>query len=327
MAVAVSRCRLFDCWWLSTTHRGRDGSRASSASTSRFSTGGAFSLSASRHSNGGVITWARSCRLVETEHEIARKITWARSRRLVAQELRSIRISTCESIMSGIYPSWVYTPTGYLPLQPSWVYIYPLWVYTPARSVYLLSFVVFGTHCDSGRYAHLDSTIPPPLPALTRCRGAPMRTETPCGTHYLARALAAPPTSRLGSAAKALPPYSSTHPLLLPALSSRSLHFHTISFPAPPVLTPYPLTPLPLTRNPSSYSPRPLPASFSPSPPCHTPPLPHTPPPPITPPPPRTSSRMGSAAECIRGASATRRVACLIARGTRSLRVRCITSS
>ena len=42
-----------------------------------------------------------------------------------------------------------------------------------------------------------------------------MRTETPCGTHYLARALAAPPTSRLGSAAKALPPYSSTHPLLL----------------------------------------------------------------------------------------------------------------
>ena len=62
-----------------------------------------------------------------------------------------------------------------------------------------------------------------------------MRTETPCGTHYLARALAAPPTSRLGSAAKALPPYSSTHPLLLPALSSKSLHFHTISFPAPPL--------------------------------------------------------------------------------------------
>ena len=138
MAVAVSRCRLFDCWWLSTTHRGRDGSRASSASTSRFSTGGAFSLSASRHSNGGVITWARSCRLVETEHEIARKITWARSRRLVAQELRSIRIVTCESIMSGIYPSWVYTPTGYLPLQPSWVYIYPLWVYTRTQSVLIV---------------------------------------------------------------------------------------------------------------------------------------------------------------------------------------------
>lgn len=110
-----------------------------------------------------------------------------------------------------------------------------------------------------------------------------MRTETPCGTHYLARALAAPPTSRLGSAAKALPPYSSTHPLLLPALSSKSLHFHTISFPAPPVLTPYPLTPLPLTPPPTPPAPYPPP---SPPPPPAIPPPFLIPPPLILPPPP-----------------------------------------